>query len=124
MAASSLSSAGFTRKRMLILLTGLLLAQMTASIESTIVATAYPTIAADLGGLNRISWIFLAFTLTSTTTTMLWGKLSDLFGRRHFYEASIVIFMMGSLFCALAQSMTMLIWARALQGVGAGGIFT
>ncbi|TML08800.1 MAG: MFS transporter [Actinobacteria bacterium] len=124
MATSTLSSAGFTRRRMLILLTGLLLAQMTASIESTIVATAYPTIAADLGGLNRISWIFIAFTLTSTTTTMLWGKLSDIFGRRRFYEASIVIFMSGSLFCALAQSMTMLIWARALQGVGAGGIFT
>ena len=124
MAVSSLSSAGFTRKRMLVLLTGLLLAQMTASIESTIVATAYPTIAADLGGLNRISWIFIAFTLTSTTTTMLWGKLSDIFGRRHFYDASIVIFMLGSLFCALANSMTMLIWARAILGVGAGGIFT
>jgi EmrB/QacA subfamily drug resistance transporter len=121
---SSLSSAGFTRKRMLVLLTGLLLAQMTASIESTIVATAYPTIAAELGGLNRISWIFIAFTLTSTTTTMLWGKLSDLFGRRRFYEASIVVFMIGSLLCALANSMTMLIWARAVQGVGAGGIFT
>jgi EmrB/QacA subfamily drug resistance transporter len=124
MAVTSVSSGGFTRKRMLVLLTGLLLAQMTASIESTIVATAYPTIAADLGGLNRVSWIFIAFTLTSTTTTMLWGKLSDLFGRRRFYEASIVIFMAGSLFCALANSMTMLIWARALQGVGAGGIFT
>ena len=124
MATSTLSSGGFTRKRMLVLLTGLLLAQMTASIESTIVATAYPTIAAELGGLNRISWIFIAFTLTSTTTTMLWGKLSDLFGRRRFYEASIVIFMIGSLLCALANSMTMLIWARAIQGVGAGGIFT
>ena len=124
MAVSKLSSAGFTRKRMLVLLTGLLLAQMTASIEGTIVATAYPTIAAELGGLNRISWIFIAFTLTSTTTTMLWGKLSDIFGRRRFYEASIIVFMLGSLFCALATSMTMLIWARAVQGVGAGGIFT
>ncbi len=108
MAVSALSSSGLTRRRMLFLLTGLLLAQMTATIEGTVVATAYPTIAADLGGLRRVSWIFIAFSLTSTTTTMLWGKLSDLFGRRRFYEASIAIFMSGSMLCGASRSITMM----------------
>lgn len=118
------SSTGFTRKQMLLLLTGLLLAQMAASIEGTVVSTAYPTIARDLGGLKQISWIFTSFLLTSTTSTMLWGKLSDLFGRRRFYELALLVFMVGSTLCGAAQSMQWLIWARALQGIGAGGIFT
>lgn len=114
----------FTRRRMLVLITGLLLAQLIASIEGTVVSTAAPTIVADLGGLKQISWVFTGYLLTSTATTPLWGKLSDLFGRRWLYELSIVIFMVGSVLCGAATSMEMLVGARILQGVGAGGIFT
>lgn len=120
----AVSAAGLTRKRMLVLLTGLLLAQLVASIEGTVVSTAAPTIVADLGGLDQISWVFTGYLLTSTATTPLWGKLSDLFGRRHLYELAIVIFMLGSVLCGAATNMNMLIAARILQGVGAGGIFT
>jgi EmrB/QacA subfamily drug resistance transporter len=113
-----------TRRQILVLLTGLLLAQMIASIEGTVVATAAPTIVTELGGLKQISWIFTGYLLTTTATTPLWGKLSDLLGRRRLYELAIVTFMAGSVCCGAAQSMSMLIAARLLQGVGAGGIFT
>jgi EmrB/QacA subfamily drug resistance transporter len=109
---------------MLVLITGLLLAQLVASIEGTVVSTAAPTIVADLGGLNQISWVFTGYLLTSTASTPLWGKLSDLLGRRRLYELAIVVFMTGSIICGAASSMNMLIGARILQGVGAGGIFT
>jgi EmrB/QacA subfamily drug resistance transporter len=112
------------RSRMLVLITGLLLAQLVASIEGTVVSTAAPTIVADLGGLKQISWVFTGYLLTSTASTPLWGKLSDLLGRRRLYELAIVIFMAGSITCGAATSMGMLIGARILQGVGAGGIFT
>jgi EmrB/QacA subfamily drug resistance transporter len=113
-----------TRRHILVLITGLLLAQLVASIEGTVVSTAAPTIVADLGGLKQISWVFTGYLLTSTATTPLWGKLSDLLGRRRLYELAIVIFMTGSILCGAATSMGMLISARFLQGVGAGGIFT
>ena len=112
------------RRKIYVLLTGLLLAQLVASIEGTVVSTAAPTIVADLGGLKQISWVFTGYLLTSTATTPLWGKLSDLLGRRRLYELAIVIFMVGSILCGAATTMGMLIGARLLQGVGAGGIFT
>ncbi len=114
----------FTKRQIYTLLTGLLLAQMIASIEGTVLATAAPTVAADLEGFDQLSWVFIAYLLTSTVTTPLWGKLSDLLGRRRLYELSIVIFMIGSALCGASTSMTMLVWNRALQGIGAGGIFT
>ncbi|CAB5000459.1 MAG: DHA2 family efflux MFS transporter permease subunit [Actinobacteria bacterium] len=115
---------GFTKKQIYLLLTGLLLAQMIASIEGTVLATAAPTIAADLKGFDQLTWVFIAYLITSTVTTPLWGKLSDLLGRRRLYELSILTFMAGSALCGAATSMTMLVWFRALQGIGAGGIFT
>src|SRR6266545_1872444 len=93
-----------TRKKILVLLTGLLLAQMIASIEGTVVSTAAPTIVADLGGLKQISWVFTGYLLTSTTTTPLWGKLSDLLGRRRLYELAIGTFMTGSVLCGASGS--------------------
>jgi EmrB/QacA subfamily drug resistance transporter len=122
--AASAPAPNFSRRRMLVLITGLLLAQLIASIEGTVVSTAAPTIVADLGGLKQISWVFTGYLLTSTATTPLWGKLSDLFGRRRLYELSIVIFMVGSVLCGAATTMGTLVAARMLQGVGAGGIFT
>jgi EmrB/QacA subfamily drug resistance transporter len=112
------------RRQTLLLLTGLLLAQLVASIEGTVLATATPKIVTDLNGFSRFSWLHTAYLVTAATTTPLWGKLSDLFGRRRLYELSLIVFMVGSIICGASTSMTMLIWARALQGVGSGGIFT
>jgi EmrB/QacA subfamily drug resistance transporter len=93
-----------------------------ASMESTVVATAMPTIVGQLGGLEHYSWVFSAFMLASTTVVPLYGKLSDLYGRRKLYVFAMALFLIGSVWCGLANSMTQLIFARALQGVGAGGI--
>jgi EmrB/QacA subfamily drug resistance transporter len=123
-AAEPAAAAPLTKKAIYLILTGLLLAQMLASIEGTVLATAAPTIAADLKGFEQITWVFVAYLITSTVATPLWGKLSDLLGRRRLYEASIATFMLGSVLCGASTSMTMLVWCRALQGLGAGGIFT
>lgn len=93
-----------------------------ASMESTVVATAMPTIVGQLGGLEHYSWVFSAFMLTSTTAVPLYGKLSDIYGRRKLYVFAMVLFLIGSVWCGWANSMTQLIFARALQGLGAGGI--
>jgi EmrB/QacA subfamily drug resistance transporter len=93
-----------------------------ASMESTVVATGMPTIVSQLGGFNSYSWVFSAFMLTSTTSVPLYGKLSDIYGRRAVYGAAMAIFLLGSLLCGVAQSMGQLIAYRAIQGLGAGGI--
>jgi len=93
-----------------------------ASMESTVVATAMPTIVGQLGGLEHYSWVFSAFMLASTTTVPLYGKLSDIYGRRNLYVFAMALFLTGSILCGWANSMTQLIFARALQGIGAGGI--
>jgi len=93
-----------------------------ASMESTVVATAMPTIATQLGGLESYSWVFSIYMLASTTTVPLFGKLSDLYGRRRIYVAALALFLGGSLLCGLAQSMQQLIIFRAIQGLGAGGL--
>ena len=93
-----------------------------ASMESTVVATGMPTIVSQLGGLEYYSWVFSAYMLTSTTTVPLYGKLSDLYGRRPSYAAAMALFLLGSLLCGLAQTMVQLIAARAVQGIGAGGL--
>jgi EmrB/QacA subfamily drug resistance transporter len=93
-----------------------------ASMESTVVATAMPTIVGQLGGLEHYSWVFSAFMLASTTAVPLYGKLSDIYGRRKLYVSAMALFLLGSVLCGAAHSMTQLIFARALQGIGAGGI--
>jgi len=93
-----------------------------ASMESTVVATAMPTIVGQLGGLEHYSWVFSAYMLTSTTTVPLYGKLSDLYGRRKLYVLAMALFLVGSILSGQAHSLTQLIFARGLQGVGAGGI--
>ena len=93
-----------------------------ASMESTVVATAMPTIVGQLGGLEHYSWVFSAFMLASTTTVPIYGKLSDIYGRRNLYVFAMVLFLVGSVLCGLANGMTALIFARAIQGIGAGGI--
>src|SRR3954467_12761818 len=93
-----------------------------ASMEATVIATAMPTIVSQLGGLQIYSWAFAAYMLTSTCTVPVYGKLSDIYGRRIIYAIAMVIFLIGSVLCGLAQSMEQLIFYRALQGAGAGGV--
>jgi len=100
----------------------ILVGMLLAALEATAVATAMPTAVADLGGVERFSWAFSAYLLTSTTTVPLFGKLADLYGRRTIYLTATAIFLLGSVLCGAAESMTQLILFRAVQGMGAGGV--
>jgi EmrB/QacA subfamily drug resistance transporter len=111
-----------SRKRIILVTAGIMLSLFLASMESTVVATAMPTIVGQLGGLEHYSWVFSAFMLASTTAVPLYGKLSDIYGRRNLYVSAMALFLIGSVWCGFATSMTSLIFARALQGIGAGGI--
>ena len=111
-----------SRNRIILVTAGIMLSLFLASMESTVVATAMPTIVGQLGGLEHYSWVFSAFMLASTTAVPLYGKLSDIYGRRNLYVSAMALFLIGSVWCGLANSMTSLIFARALQGIGAGGI--
>jgi len=105
-----------------LVLTGLMMALALASLDQNIVATALPRITGDLGGLDHLSWVVTAFVLTSTVTAPLYGRLSDLYGRKPAFTVSISVFLLGSVLCGLANSMGALIGFRALQGAGAGGL--
>jgi EmrB/QacA subfamily drug resistance transporter len=94
-----------------------------AALDQTIVATALPTIVADLGGLEHLSWVVTAYILASTVVAPLYGKLGDLYGRRMMVFVSVGLFLVGSALCGMSQSMTMLITSRAIQGLGGGGLF-
>ena len=109
-------------RRVVVVTAAIMLSLFLASMEATVVATGMPTIVSQLGGLEYYSWVFSAYMLTSTTTVPLCGKLSDLYGRKPIYAAAMVLFLIGSLLCGLSQSMLQLIAARAVQGVGAGGL--
>lgn len=111
-----------SRKRIMLVTAGIMLSLFLASMESTVVATAMPTIVGQLGGLEHYSWVFSAYMLASTTAVPLYGKLSDIYGRRKLYVSAMALFLIGSVWCGLANSMTELIFARSLQGIGAGGI--
>jgi EmrB/QacA subfamily drug resistance transporter len=100
----------------------LMLGMFLAALDQTIVSTALPTIAADLHGSSHISWIVVAYLLATTVSTPLWGKLGDLYGRKGFFQAAILIFLAGSILSGLSHSMIELIAFRALQGLGGGGL--
>jgi EmrB/QacA subfamily drug resistance transporter len=110
------------RRRLMVVFGALMLAMLIAALDQTIVATALPTIVGDLGGLTQLSWVVTAYILTSTISTPLYGKLGDLYGRKRIFQGAIVIFLVGSMLCGLAQNMVELIGLRALQGIGAGGL--
>src|ERR1700730_745732 len=110
------------QRRVWIILSGLVLALLIASLDQTIVATALPTIVSDLGGLRQFSWVVTGYLLASTVSTPLWGKLGDLYGRKRLFQAAIVIFLVGSALCGLSQNMAELILFRSLQGLGGGGL--
>ena len=101
---------------------GIMLAMFLGALDQTIVATALPTIGRHFGNLGDLSWVVTAYLLTATAVTPLYGKLSDIHGRRAMMLIAIVIFVAGSLICALAPSMTVLVFGRAVQGLGGGGL--
>lgn len=101
---------------------GVMTGMLLAALEATVVGTAMPTIVAALGGLAHYSWVFSAYLLTSTVTVPVWGKLSDLFGRRRLFQIGVAVFLIGSAACGFAQTMTQLIVFRAIQGLGAGAL--
>src|SRR5881397_1067703 len=113
-----------SRRRVRLIFGALLLVMLLAALDQTIVATALPTIVGDLGGLDHLSWVVTAYLLTSTVSTPLYGKISDLYGRKKVFQAAIVIFLLGSVLSGLSQNIGELIWFRAIQGLGAGGLLT
>ncbi|HLI53720.1 MAG TPA: MFS transporter [Acidimicrobiales bacterium] len=114
--------ADLDRRRVLLVIGALLLGMLLAALDQTIVATALPTIAGDLHGLSQLSWVVTAYILASTASTPLWGKLGDLYGRKTFFQAAIVIFLVGSALSGISTSMVELIAFRGLQGIGGGGL--
>ena len=110
------------RPRVWVVMSGLMLVMLLASLDQTIVSTALPTIVEELGGLEHLSWVVTAYLLAVTVVTPLYGKLGDLFGRKVVLQGALVIFLIGSALCGLAQGMTELIAFRAIQGLGGGGL--
>ena len=101
---------------------GVMTGMFIGALEATVVGTAMPTVIASLGGLNYYSWVFSAYLVTSTVTVPVWGKLSDLYGRRLLYQIGIGVFLLGTLLSGFSQTMTQLIIFRAIQGLGAGAL--
>src|SRR5215813_2624981 len=117
-----MSIAVAASRRPLILGT-IMLATFMVAVETTVVATAMPRIVGQLGGFAYYSWVFSAFLLAQSATTPIYGKLSDMFGRKPVLTGGILLFLVGSLLCGFAWSMTSLIAFRVLQGLGAGAIY-
>ncbi|MGY1732183.1 MDR family MFS transporter [Geodermatophilus sp. SYSU D01045] len=123
-AAAPDSSGAFTHRQILTIIVGLMVAMFLAALDQTVVATAIRTIADDLQGYDLQAWATTAFLITSTIATPLYGKLSDIYGRRPFYLFAIAVFVVGSMLCGLADSMYELAAFRAVQGIGAGGLMS
>ena len=113
----------FTIGRILAIYSGLMVALFLAALDQTIVATALPRVVSDLGGIAQYSWVFTAYMLGSTVTVPLYGKLGDVHGRKPLFIIAILVFLVGSALCGTAQNMWELVIFRAVQGVGAGGLF-
>ena len=121
-AAPEPSHLQFTHREKLVIIAGLMLGMFLAALDQTIVATALPRIASDLHGVEHLSWVVSGYLLTSTAATPIYGKLSDLYGRKIMLQIAIVVFLLTSALCALAATMGQLIAFRALQGLGGGGL--
>jgi len=112
------------RRDTLVVFGGLLLTMFIAALDQTIMATALPTIAGDLGGLSQLTWVVTVYVLAAAATTPVWGKLSDQFGRRPLLRAAVIVFLAGSVLSGIATSIGELVAFRAVQGLGAGGVMT
>ena len=113
---------GLTRRQTHLIFGGMMLSTFLASLDSTVVSTALPTIAGELGGIDQLPWVLTAFLLGSVAATPLYGKLSDLYGRRALTQAALGIFVASSVFAAFSQTMGQLVVSRGIQGIGAGGL--
>jgi EmrB/QacA subfamily drug resistance transporter len=116
------SAKAHTHKEIMIILGGLMTGMLLAALDQTIVSTALKNIVEEFDGLNHYTWVVTAYLLTSTASTPLYGKISDIYGRRVVFQFAIVTFLIGSLLAGAAQNMEQLIATRALQGLGAGGL--
>jgi EmrB/QacA subfamily drug resistance transporter len=118
------TGTSFTHRQIVLIIIGLMSGMFLAALDMTIVSTSIRTIADDLSGLSIQAWVTTAYLITSTIATPLYGKLSDLYGRRRFFIAAISLFVLGSVLCGLATTMYQLASFRAVQGLGAGGLFS
>ena len=114
--------ARLSRAQMNVIFATIMLGMLLSALDQTIVSTALPTIVGDLGGAGHMSWVVTAYMLAETISTVLAGKFGDLFGRKRIFQLSVLIFIVGSFFCGLADDMTTLIIFRAVQGIGGGGL--
>jgi EmrB/QacA subfamily drug resistance transporter len=114
--------APLTHRQVLVVFSGLMLAMLLSALDSTIVATALPTIVGELGGLERLGWVVTAYLLAQTIVAPLYGKLGDLYGRKVVLQSAILLFLVGSVLCGMAASLHQLIAFRAIQGAGGGGL--
>ena len=121
-ALSPLSSTGFSHQQILRVVTGIMLCILLAALDQTVVIPAVPAIATELGAFGHLSWIVTAYLLTSTAVTPIYGKLSDMYGRRVLLVFALLVFIAASVLCAIAHSLPFLIGARAIQGIGGGGL--
>ncbi len=120
--ANTEQSGPLSHKEIMIVLSGLMTGMLLAALDQTIVSTALKNIVEDFNGLNHYTWVVTAYLLTSTASTPLYGKISDLYGRRPVFQFAIITFLIGSFLAGASQNMTQLIFTRALQGLGAGGL--
>ena len=118
------AAAEFTHRQILTILGGLLAGMALAALDQTIVSTSLPTIVGDLGGLEDIAMVVTAYLLTETVATPIFGKLSDVYGRPKLFRVAIVVFVVGSMLCGIAQELWQLVLFRAVQGVGSGGLIS
>ncbi|HEX4190278.1 MAG TPA: MDR family MFS transporter [Marmoricola sp.] len=121
-AAPTTSGNELTPRQIITAMSGLIVAMLLAQLDNMIVAPALPTIAGDLGGATHLSWVVTGYILASAVATPMWGKLGDLFGHKYTFMTAIVLFLIGSALCGLSQNMTQLVFFRAFQGIGAGGL--
>ncbi|NUR08104.1 MAG: MFS transporter [Nocardioidaceae bacterium] len=116
------SKGYLSHKQILVVMAGLMVGMFLSALDQSIVGTALPRITSDLGGLDKLSWVVTAYLLTATASTPLWGKISDLYGRRLLFQIAIVTFLVGSLLAGFSQNIEQLIAFRAVQGLGGGGL--
>lgn len=121
-ASSDVPHVEISARRRWAVTAGVMTGMFLAALEATVIATAMPTVIASLGGMRHYTWVFSSYLLASTVTVPVWGKLSDLYGRRTLYQIAVAVFLAGSILSGVATSMTQLVLFRALQGIGAGGL--
>ena len=120
--SATVTDSGLTHRQVMVIYGALALGMLLAALDQTVVATALPTIVGSLGGLNHLSWVVTSYLLASTASTPLYGKVSDLYGRKLMFQVAISVFLVGSMLAGLSQTMLQLIAFRFVQGLGAGGL--